>query len=206
MARLPQLQNTESLREAFRAGKVAHLAVDLQRFYTDPAFAPYNAIPACKRVKFLTGHVDDFADRLRPWARNAWIYTVMLPDFKEFEHLAGRVKPAEDIVVGKSEYSGFVNTLLCEKLDKDGISTVLLSGAFKDFCVLQTALDAKSAGFEPVIVEDLSVWSLRANMSSIAMKCARNQWKTFTQQQMEKHGVRAIRSRDVLSLLPGSAP
>lgn len=51
-------------------------------------------------------------------------------------------------------YSGFQGTLLAQLLRERGISRVLIGGLATDYCVKATALDARGAGFEVVVLED----------------------------------------------------
>lgn len=51
-------------------------------------------------------------------------------------------------------YSGFAATDLAEKLRKHGVARVFITGLATDYCVRATALDAREAGFEVVVLED----------------------------------------------------
>jgi len=63
----------------------------------------------------------------------------------------------EDKAVEKTEFSCFRNKVFKEKLDKlkkAGVKQLVLCGIEAHVCVLQTALDAISEGFEVFVVED----------------------------------------------------
>jgi nicotinamidase/pyrazinamidase len=51
-------------------------------------------------------------------------------------------------------YSGFQGTDLEARLKREGIKRVFVGGLATDYCVRATALDALSAGFEVVLLED----------------------------------------------------
>jgi nicotinamidase/pyrazinamidase len=65
-----------------------------------------------------------------------------------------------DVVVDKGTdretdgYSGFAATILADDLRAHGIHRVFVVGLATDYCVKATALDAKAAGFDAVVLED----------------------------------------------------
>jgi len=65
-----------------------------------------------------------------------------------------------DVVVDKGTdretdgYSGFAATVLADDLRAHGIHRVFVVGLATDYCVKATALDAKAAGFNAVVLED----------------------------------------------------
>ena len=65
-----------------------------------------------------------------------------------------------DVVVDKGTdretdgYSGFAATILADDLRAHGIHRVFVCGLATDYCVKATALDAKAAGFDAVVLED----------------------------------------------------
>ncbi|HTD37662.1 MAG TPA: nicotinamidase [Candidatus Limnocylindrales bacterium] len=65
-----------------------------------------------------------------------------------------------DVVVDKGTdrltdgYSGFAATSLESDLREHGIRRVFVCGLATDYCVKATALDAKAAGFDVVVIED----------------------------------------------------
>lgn len=66
--------------------------------------------------------------------------------------LARYVPPAR--IVDKPAYSAFSNPQLSELLVEKSISSVVITGAETDVCVLSTVLSAVDLGFRVVIVED----------------------------------------------------
>src|ERR1700694_2314593 len=67
-----------------------------------------------------------------------------------------------DVVVDKGiaretdGYSGFAATMLEGDLREHGVRRVFVCGLATDYCVKATALDAKAAGFDVVVLEDAS--------------------------------------------------
>lgn len=65
-----------------------------------------------------------------------------------------------DVVVDKGTdretdgYSGFAATSLESDLREHGVNRVFVCGLATDYCVKATALDAKAAGFDVVVIED----------------------------------------------------
>ena len=65
-----------------------------------------------------------------------------------------------DVVIDKGTardtdgYSGFVATSLERDLREHGVKRVFVCGLATDYCVKATALDARAAGFEVVVIED----------------------------------------------------
>lgn len=68
--------------------------------------------------------------------------------------------PLDALIVDKATepeieaYSAFEGTDLAARLRKKGVNRVFVAGLATDFCVRATALDARKAGFEAVLVED----------------------------------------------------
>jgi nicotinamidase/pyrazinamidase len=67
-----------------------------------------------------------------------------------------------DVVIDKGTdretdgYSGFAATTLDRDLREHGVRRVFVCGLATDYCVKATALDAKAAGFDVVVLEDAS--------------------------------------------------
>ncbi len=65
-----------------------------------------------------------------------------------------------DVVIDKGQdphsqgYSGFQNTNLGELLRERGVDEVVICGLATDYCVKNTALDARGEGFDVTVVED----------------------------------------------------
>jgi nicotinamidase/pyrazinamidase len=53
-------------------------------------------------------------------------------------------------------YSAFQGTGLADRLKRQGIRRLFLGGLATDYCVKHTVLDALSAGFETICLEDAS--------------------------------------------------
>ncbi|MFQ5804087.1 MAG: nicotinamidase [Candidatus Methylomirabilales bacterium] len=51
-------------------------------------------------------------------------------------------------------YSGFQGTALAALLQERGVKRVLVGGLATDYCVKATAIDARRAGFEVIVLED----------------------------------------------------
>ncbi len=68
--------------------------------------------------------------------------------------------PAEAVVVSKATtaerdaYSGFEGTDLQEQLQRACVSRLFIGGLATDYCVLQTVMDARSLGFDVVVLRD----------------------------------------------------
>ncbi len=67
-----------------------------------------------------------------------------------------------DVVIDKGTavetdgYSGFAGTSLERDLNENGVKRVFVAGLATDYCVKATALDAKAAGFDVVVLSDAS--------------------------------------------------
>ena len=68
--------------------------------------------------------------------------------------------PADTVIISKADtvdvdaYSAFNGTALADHLRHHGIRRVFVCGLATDYCVLNTALDARANGFETVIVPE----------------------------------------------------
>ena len=60
--------------------------------------------------------------------------------------------------VVNSWYSAFDNTWLDKVLKSNNIKNLLLTGVATDYCVWQTALDAKNLWFNPIIISEAVRW------------------------------------------------
>lgn len=100
--------------------------------------------------------------------------------------------PKDAIVVSKATirdreaYSSFDGSDLAERLRKRGIERIFIGGLATDYCVRASALDARKAGFEVVVIEDAcrGVDVPPGNVEAA--------WRV-----METAGARRITSRDV---------
>jgi nicotinamidase-related amidase len=188
----------DDLKRAFEEGTVAHLAVDLQRLYCDVAFANEKFEPSARRGEKLAGLIDQFSACSRPAAAQVWVYHAMGND--DCKTLCVTARQQGDLVIGKPGLSAFDRTELGYRLHASGITTVLVTGAFKEQCVLQTALDAQRLGYNTILVDDLAIWSPDAN-ASWHEKGLSKKLKTHTQAMLDRHGVTSMRSADILALL-----
>ena len=55
----------------------------------------------------------------------------------------------------KEAYSGFQGTDLADRLKKDGVKRIFVTGLATDYCVKSTALDGLKKGFEVIVVSDV---------------------------------------------------
>jgi len=68
--------------------------------------------------------------------------------------------PADTVIISKADsadadaYSAFNGTALADHLRQHGVTRVFVCGLATDYCVLNTALDARSEGFETVILPE----------------------------------------------------
>jgi nicotinamidase-related amidase len=68
-----------------------------------------------------------------------------------------------DMFLCKTRFDAFHETPLDDILKQRGINTLILTGAFFDQCVLETALGGKKRGYDVVVVPDLSIPAYKAN-------------------------------------------
>lgn len=179
----PQDNPHDGLRDAFRAGSVAHLAIDMNRFYCDasldyPLGRKEYSFRSAGRVMRL---VDDFADTIRAQAMTFWVthrigshekfILFNEPDIEErrrrslqdilaeSRQIFGRPKPACDTVIEKPGFDSFTDTDLGLRLCRAGITHVILTGQFKEHCVFETAKQGQRLGYQMVVVDDLCAWT-----------------------------------------------
>jgi nicotinamidase/pyrazinamidase len=97
-----------------------------------------------------------------------------------------------DVVVDKGTdretdgYSGFAATILADDLRAHGIRRVFVVGLATDYCVKATALDAKAAGFDAVVLEDAAA-AVNVNPGD----------EEAALQELRSAGVAVARSEDV---------
>lgn len=70
------------------------------------------------------------------------------------DHSRLQVIVSKATVPDQEAYSGFEGTALAEILRQRGVKRVLVGGLATDYCVKATALDARKAGFEVIVLED----------------------------------------------------
>lgn len=166
------------LRQAFNRKSLAHLAIDLQDLYCDPLH-PFNARKAPRhdaratRAGRAADAVGAFVKEYRQTMPHIWVTHDCAsiyghpPGFANF-HLDMLARESlhhslpvndNDPLICKKGFSAFFNTNLHRRLQKDGVDTLLLSGAFSDVCIYDTAADAKSHGYDVYVVKNLVVSS-----------------------------------------------
>jgi nicotinamidase/pyrazinamidase len=65
------------------------------------------------------------------------------------------LKPREgDIIIEKTTYSGFYNTVLDETLKKLGVDSVRLAGCVTHICIMFTASDAVLRDYKVIVIEN----------------------------------------------------
>lgn len=91
----------------------------------------------------------DHYDEFSRWGEHA------LKDTWEHE-IVEELQPAEeDMVIEKGKYDAFHQTSLDNKLEEDGVETVVVVGTLANVCVLHTASSAALNDYEAIVVEDL---------------------------------------------------
>lgn len=90
-------------------------------------------------------------------------------------------------VPDQEAYSGFQGTVLAELLKERGVRRVLIGGLATDYCVKATALDARRAGFEVIVLED-AIRGVEVNPGD----CARSI------QEMKQAGCTFVRTEDLV--------
>jgi nicotinamidase/pyrazinamidase len=127
----------------------------------DRIFAPINAlVPRFSRVyatrDWHPANHSSFAAAGGPWPVHCVAQTHGAA-FDDRLHLSG-----VDVIVDKGTdvatdgYSGFAATTLARDLREHGVARVFVAGLATDYCVKATALDAKAAGFDVVVLADAS--------------------------------------------------
>ncbi len=107
--------------------------------------------------------------------------------------------PAEAVVISKGDsrdaeaYSGFQGTDLAERLRKLGVDEVFLGGLTTDYCVRDSTLDARKAGFSVTVLEDCT--------RAVNVKPGDGK-RAFA--DMKRAGARFATSSDVVGLMAGT--
>jgi nicotinamidase-related amidase len=149
----------------------AHLCVDMQNIFGPGGVweTPWmeRTLPTIEAVvsryrertifsRFITPlHPDDRPGQWRSYFRRweqATREHLRKNDLDLVPSLARHVPPA--LVVEKPAYSAFMQSNLYDLLLQKSVSTVVITGAETDVCVLATVLSAVDLGFKVVIVED----------------------------------------------------
>lgn len=150
-------QGGQALHRGLRPDHVAHLAIDWQRLYCDPALPMYGNTNLQQSQKIISTlhHVNDFADAVRFVVPTWWVYhdpeitrdhftsdyflemdaqtvKLKLAQFQEEgTAICGRVDPERDIVLRKPFKDAFAGTDLHERLQRHEIDTLLLTGLYR---------------------------------------------------------------------------
>jgi maleamate amidohydrolase len=171
--------------------KAALLVVDFTVGFNDPAlFGGGNIDPAVKRtvglLEFFRGarlpvaytrvvYADDGSD--------AGVFAVKAPRLKMLTetHPAGQIVPelvprTGELIVRKTQASGFFGTGLAPWLVQHGVDTVVVTGCTTSGCVRATVVDAVSHNFRPIValdcVGDRAMGPHEANLFDMAQKYA----------------------------------
>ena len=193
----PHEQAGESNRDFYQKGETpALLVIDLQRGYVSPEPKPWvrgqqpgvqeivdgaiahtrqliEAARACGVPVFYTG------DRYLPDGSDCGIRGEKFPSIGEhmragrpWVDIDPRVAPAPgEPIVWKQASSGFFGTYLAPMLLQKGIDTCIITGCATSGCVRATAVDAVSANFRAVVVEeavcDKNIWAHKTSLFDI---------------------------------------
>jgi nicotinamidase/pyrazinamidase len=104
-----------------------------------------------------------------------------------------------DVVIDKGTavetdgYSGFAATPLADDLRTHGVARVFVAGLATDYCVKATALDAKAAGFDVVVLDDASAAvNVAPDDEARALAALRDAGVVVAQSEMVVGNARAI--------------
>jgi len=149
--------------------KPALVIVDFTVGFNDPAlFGGGNIDPAVQRTVRL---LEFFRTARLPVAytrvvyaddgSDAGVFALKAPRLKMLTeaHPAGQIVPelaprAGELVVRKTQASGFFGTGLAPWLVQNGVDTVVVAGCTTSGCVRATVVDAVSHNFRPVVARD----------------------------------------------------
>ena len=173
------------LHAAFDGARVAHVGIDIQRFYCDPVGVEperdwfrtigktvgridhFTAATRAKMAPVWVNHTNFLAagpdvDGCGAWqaiGRLAWgTLTYMFSSHAQRARaqVAGDHVAAVDVVIGKPDFDAFYKTDLDAVLRARGADTLVLTGFFTDQCVKETALTAKKKGYEVFVAADMT--------------------------------------------------
>ena len=181
--RLPE--DASVLRAAFDRARVAHVGIDIQRFYCEPGHGMGDQF-WYKSIGKTVERIGDFTRATRAQLPPVWVnhtsFTASGPDLDDcgvirgvgrlwggvlthvFSTAAQRARwqvygthaAPGDVTVGKPRWDGFENTKLDSVLKAKGADTLVLTGFFTDQCVMDTAQSAVRRGYEVFVVADLT--------------------------------------------------
>lgn len=161
--------------ERIDLARTALLVIDLQKGFFDPPTAADAVIPRVNRlagdlratggtIAFLrhTGS-DDPVLSVPAWQKEipalARLDSRMRPGLETYELDPRLDIRADDLIVDKYRYSAFIagSSRLDELLRARGIETVIVTGAFTNFCCESTARDALMLGYRVLFVADATL-------------------------------------------------
>lgn len=171
--------------------KSALVIVDFTVGFNDPAlFGGGNIDPAVQRT---VGLLDYFRGARLPVAytrvvyaddgSDAGVFAMKAPQLKMLteSHPAGQIVPelfprAGELIVRKTQASGFFGTGLAPWLVQHGVDTVVVTGCTTSGCVRATVVDAVSLNFRPIVardcVGDRAIGPHEANLFDMGQKYA----------------------------------
>lgn len=187
----------ESDKAFYQKGiRPALLVIDLQRGYVSPEQKPWVRGQPPELQEIVDGAIAQTArlirtaraagipifytgDRFLPDGSDCGIRGEKFPSLGQYMRagqpwveIDPRVAPARgEPIVWKQAASGFFGTYLVPMLVQKGIDTCIITGCATSGCVRATALDAVSANFRTVVVEeavcDKNLWAHKASLFDI---------------------------------------
>jgi isochorismate hydrolase len=172
---------------ALLTAQAALLVIDMQDYFLSPeshAFLP--AAPAIipnvralaksfqevSRPVYFTRHGNSITDAGQ---MAAWWRELLTPDHP-LGAITAVLRPSEDSIIKKTQYDAFFRTDLEERLRRDGIGQLVVTGVATHLCCESTARSAFARGFAPFVVIDGTASFNRelhvASLRSMAHGCA----------------------------------
>jgi nicotinamidase-related amidase len=154
-----------ALRDAFAKVAVAHIGIDMQKGYCDPCH-PDNRHSDMREETSLPVKVNRFTAAMDGIAlRHIWVaHTIpekisapsgQNPDALAASELYNIRTGADDGFLGKRHYSAFRETDLHERLQRQGMAALVISGLYLNQCVALTACDGARLGYDVTVMQDL---------------------------------------------------
>jgi nicotinamidase-related amidase len=130
-------------------GATAWLIIDVQKEFGDPDHPEHNGN---EKSRAISERIQSLAEEFRRVAPIIALYykTDTEIEFYKFEPATG------DTVVIKTSDSAFQGSDIKSILDKDGQRLLLTCGFNLSACVQSTVMDARKAGFDVCVLEDLT--------------------------------------------------
>lgn len=178
---------------------MAHIAIDLQREYCNPHTRHGQLIgPSAYHAGAVIGPVKRFArDMQGHGLKNIWVA-------HNFTQRSGyhvprelyRITPAPgDATIAKKYFDAFKDTGLDDTLRRANTRALLLTGAFFEQCVFETAMSAARRGYDTYVVCDLT--------ATVTNKSIRR--RTAIARELQENGVRFITAGKVRMLLSNTS-